>query len=124
MISNKSKKRKQHQKELNSLRNRMGSNIVWFNSLSEKNQCDILFQWKKEKYHNKLTQPEKVIDKLFLPRNRKPLRYGYGNKRFKWVERINYPPNIKHFINSVKLRYKPNVVQLRESAIDLLLKNK
>ena len=91
----------------------MGSNIVWFNSLSEKNQCDILFQWKKEKYHNKLTQPEKVIDKLFL-----------GNKRFKWVERINYPPNIKHFINSVKLRYKPNVVQLRESAIDLLLKNK
>ena len=76
------------------------------------------------KYHNKLTQPEKVIDKLFLPRNRKPLRYGYGNKRFKWVERINYPPNIKHFINSVKLRYKPNVVQLRESAIDLLLKNK
>lgn len=117
MISNKSKKRKQHEKELNSLRNKMGSNIVWFNSLTDRDQYDILFQWKKEKYQNKIKQPEKVIVKLFLP-------YGYGNKRFKWVEQINYPPNLKHFIKKAKLRYKPNVVRVRESAIDLLLKNK
>jgi hypothetical protein len=117
MVSNKSKKRKQHQKELNSLTNKMGSNIVWFLSLSEKDQYDILFQWKKEKYHNKLTQPEKVVVKLFLP-------YGYGNKRFKWVDKTNYPPNLKYFIKSAKLRYKPDVVRVRESAIDLLLKNK
>ena len=115
MISNKTKKRRQHEKELNSLRNRMGSNIVWFDSLSKKDRYDILFQWKKEKYKNKLTKPEKVTVKIFLP-------YGFSSKRFNWVEQTNYPPNLKHFINLAKLRYRPSVVRIRETAIDLLLK--
>jgi len=116
MISNKSKIRIKHEKELNSLRNKMGSNIVWFDSLSKKDRYDILFQWKKEKYQNKLTQPEKVKVRKLVPT-------GYRMK-YQWVEITKYPPNLKHFINLAKLRYRPSIVRVRETAIDLILKNK
>jgi hypothetical protein len=116
MISNKSKIRRKHEKELNSLRNKMGSNIVWFDSLSKKDRYDILFQWKKEKYQNKLTKPEKVKVRKLVPT-------GYRMK-YKWVEITKYPPNLKHFINLAKLRYRPSIVRVRETAIDLILKNK
>ena len=46
-ISNYEKKRRQHEKELNSFRNKMGSNIVWFDSLSKTKQYDLLFGWKR-----------------------------------------------------------------------------
>ena len=49
MISVKEKKKRQHEKELKSFRNKMGQNIVWFDSLSKTKQFDLLFQWKKEK---------------------------------------------------------------------------
>lgn len=48
-LSNKDKKSRQHEKELASFRNKMGSNIVWFDSLSKRKQYDLLFQWKKLK---------------------------------------------------------------------------
>ena len=52
-ISNNEKKRRQYKKELKSLRNKMGSNIVWFDSLPKSKQYDILFKWKSEKYIKK-----------------------------------------------------------------------
>jgi len=35
MLSNKEKKRRQHEKELNSLRNKMGRNTIWFDALNK-----------------------------------------------------------------------------------------
>ena len=59
-ISEKESKRKQHEKELKSFRNKMGQNIVWFDSLSLTKQYDLLFQWKRERHNNKLTNPKKL----------------------------------------------------------------
>jgi len=64
-ISNYEKKRRQHEKELKSFRNKMGSNIVWFDSLSKTKQYDLLFGWKREKSSNKLQSPE---DKIIFKR--------------------------------------------------------
>ena len=54
MISNKSKIRIKHEKELNSLRNKMGRNTIWFDALNKTQQYDLLFRWKSEKNNNKL----------------------------------------------------------------------
>jgi hypothetical protein len=118
MISDKEKKSRQTEKELKSLRNKMGSNILWFDSLHIVLKYDLLFAWKAEKYTNKLTQPkkEKVI---------KFTRVGWKAKRQK-VEVINYPPNLKYFIQKIKThpRFKVNVIDHRNAAIEILLNKK
>lgn len=111
-MTEKEKKRRQHKKELNSLRNKMGKYIVWFDSLSEKNQYDVLFAWKNEKHFNKLTEPKHVQ----LIAN----RYQRLSKLF----RTNYPVNFKYFILKMKRRYRSSVSKIRESAIDLILTKK
>ena len=110
MISNKQKKKRQHLKELNSLRNKMGSNIVWFDSLTKKKKYDLLFEWKREKHTNNLTKPE--TSKVWIPWTRQV------------IEVTNYPPNLKYFIKKAKKRYRVDVVRVREASIDLLLNNK
>lgn len=114
-LSNKTKKKIQHEKELNSLRNKMGSNIVWFDSLSKTKQYDLLYAWKQEKSRNKLTKPlvRKVRRRVLI------------NNRFvmKLVDVISYPPSLKHFIIKSKSLpgFAPSKVNLRQSAIDLIL---
>lgn len=115
-LSNKEKKRRQHEKELKSLRNKMsGSNIVWFDSLTKTKQYDLLFAWKREKNINRLEKP--VV--------RKVRRRVLHNNRFvyQWVDVISYPTNIKYFIKKVKSvpGFRPSVTNLRQSAIDLIL---
>lgn len=102
MLEKEIKKRK-HKKELKSLRNKMGKNIIWFESLSPKKQYDVLFLWKHEKRFNKLTEP--IINKT------------------RWGDITLYPPNFKHFINKLKKQhnFKVNKQTLRENAIDLIL---
>ena len=118
MISDKEKKKRKTEKELKSLRNKMGSNILWFDSLDKTAKYDFLFAWKQEKYKNKLTQPEKV----------KVIRFKrVGFKRVsEVVEVINYPPNLKYFIQKMKMytRFKTRIVNQRDAAIDLLLNKK
>lgn len=99
---------KQHIKELNSLRNKMGTNLVWFDSLNKTQQYDVLFRWKKAKYENtKNPNPRKV----------KSYVRGYGYK-----EVIIYPTKFKFFINELKSKIKPSKIRIRESAINILLK--
>jgi hypothetical protein len=57
MLSSKEKKRRQHEKELKSLRNKMGKSIIWFDALNKTQQYDLLFRWKKEKNRNNLIIP-------------------------------------------------------------------
>lgn len=47
IISEKKKKSNQHKKELNSLRNKMGVNIAWFDSLNTPQKYNLLFEWKQ-----------------------------------------------------------------------------
>lgn len=118
MISDKEKKSRQTEKELKSLRNKMGSNILWFDSLHIVVKYDLLFAWKAEKYKNKLTQPKKEkIVKLVI--------VGWKTQRQK-VEVINYPPNLKYFIENIKKhpRFKTDIVNQRNAAIELLLNKK
>ena len=119
-ISEKEAKRRQHEKELKSFRNKMGQSIVWFDSLSRTKQFDLLFQWKREKSNNKLTKPEKVKVRTSQIDSRTWRRV------FKWVEVTKYPPNLKHFIKERKnLRmFTPNIVNVRQATIDLLLNKK
>lgn len=118
-ISNYEKKRRQHEKELNSFRNKMGSNIVWFDSLSKTKQYDLLFGWKREKSSNKLEHPEeKTIIKV--------VRVGWG-KRMRTKEKVtNYPASLKHFIEKCKQNpnFRPSVTKVRDTAIDILLNSK
>jgi hypothetical protein len=118
MLSDKEKKRRQHGKELKSLRNKMGKNIFWFDALNKTQQYDILFRWKKEKYSNKLKTPQK---KTLLKRFG-----GYNNGGYKVlrkeIEIISYPPNFKHFIKDMKPRFSVSVSKMRESQLKHLLK--
>jgi hypothetical protein len=119
MISVKEKKKRQHEKELKSFRNKMGQNIVWFDSLSKTKQFDLLFQWKKEKKNNKLTIPEKTfVRRLQLDSS--------WRRTTKWVEITKYPPNLKYFIQERKhsRMFTPNISNVRQATIDLLLNKK
>ena len=116
-LSNKEKKKRQHEKELKSLRNKMsGQNLVWFDSLTRTKQFDLLFAWKREKNMNRKEKPvvRKVRQRVLLNN-----RFSY-----KCIEVVSYPPNIKHFIKKTKSLpgFRPSVTNLRQSAIDLILK--
>ena len=105
MLSNKEKKRRQHEKELNSLRNKMGKSIIWFDALDKTQQYDLLFRWKKEKNNNTLKEPQKKLIKLFK------------NK----IEVISYPPSFKYFLKNIKPYFSVSVSKMRESKLKHLL---
>jgi len=118
MISDKEKSKRQHEKELKSLRNKMGKNIVWFDALNKEQQYDILFRWKKEKHRNKLTIPQKkTLYKRFG---------GFVNGKYivtrRQIEVISYPPNFKHFLNTIRPLFSVSVSKMRESQLKHLLK--
>lgn len=113
---------KQHEKELKSLRNKMGANIVWFDSLPKTKQYDILFEWKRIKNSNKRTKPEYVKKSIRVPMN--PNR-PWGRKKISKVWVLEYPPSFKHFIKKCRasVRYQVKKQNLRQVTIDHLLKN-
>ena len=117
-ISNYEKKRRQHEKELNSFRNKMGKHIVWFDSLSKTKQYDLLFGWKREKSSNKLQAPE---EKTIL----RPTWVSFRRKMVK--EKVNsYPVSFKHFIVKCRVnpQFQPSRTKVRDAAIDILLNSK
>lgn len=118
MISNRRKKQIQHEKEFRSFRNKMGSNIVWFDSLQKTKQWDLLFAWKKIKSENKLTKPQWTIVYKRLKNHR-------INQTKKFNE-LKYPPSLKHFILESKSsgQFHPIVTKVRENTIDLILSKK
>ena len=118
-MTNTEKKKRQHKKELKSLRNKMGKNIIWFDSLTEKNQFNVLFYWKKEKHFNKLTIP-KIIHQRPISRS---FRY-YSPIHSMSSVTIRYPASLKYFILRMRRKYKPSISRLREVSIDLLLNKK
>jgi hypothetical protein len=117
MLSDKEKKRRQHEKELKSLRNKMGKSIIWFDALSKTQQYDVLFRWKKEKHKNNLTHPQKktLIKKVG----------GYSNGRFtmikKKIEVISYPTKFKYFLKNIKPHFSVSVSKMREAQLKHLL---
>lgn len=122
-ISDKEKSYRKHKKELNSLRNKMGSNIVWFDSLTLKRQYDILFMWKRVKRGNTRTKPEYVKVRKKVPVD--PTR-PWGRKKIVEELKLVYPPSLKHFIIECKRKrvFQPEVTRVRENAIDLILNKK
>lgn len=118
MLSDKEKKRRQHEKELKSLRNKMGNNIVWFDALTKKQQYDLLFRWKREKKMNTRTNP---VKKTLIRRVG-----GWSNGHYrtikKEIEIISYPTNFKYFIKSVKPVFSISISKMRESQLKHLLK--
>ena len=123
MLSEKEKIKKKNEKELKSFRNKMGSNIVWFDSLGKTKQYDLLFGWKRTKKHNTRTKPEYVLVSKKIPLD--PLR-PWGRKKIIKTLELTYPPSLKHYIKSCKSNssFKPKIQKLREVAIDALLKSK
>jgi len=117
-ISNHEKKRRQHEKELKSFRNKMGKHIVWFDSLSKTKQYDLLFSWKREKNSNKLQAPE---EKTIL----RPTWVSFRRKMVK--EKVtSYPVSFKHFIIKCRVnpQFQPSRTKVRDAAIDILLNSK
>lgn len=116
-ISNREKKRRQHEKELKSFRNKMGSNIVWFDSLLKTKQYDLLFSWKKAKQSS-----------LKVPEVRSIIKWDWlGFKRKIVKEKVTfYPVSLKHFIIKCKHNpnFRPSISKVRETAIDILLNTK
>lgn len=118
MLSDKEKKRRQHKKELKSLRNKMGSSIVWFDALNKTQQYDLLFQWKREKFKNTRTNPQKktLIKKVG----------GFVKGRYqtltKEIEVISYPPNFKYFLKNIKPYFSVSISKMREAQLQHLLK--
>lgn len=122
-LSNKEKKKRQHEKELASFRNKMGSNIVWFDSLSKRRQYDLLFGWKRLKHIDSRTKPEYVKVSRRVPVD--PTR-PYGKRKIVVVEELRYPPSLKHYIKECKKAriYQPRIQNVRQAAIDILLNSK
>jgi hypothetical protein len=122
-LSNKEKKRRQNEKELVSFRNKMGSNIVWFDSLSKRKQYDLLFGWKRLKHMNNRTKPEYVKVNKRVPID--PTR-PYGKIKMVVVAEIRYPASLKHYIKECKKTrmYQPIVQNVRQATIDILLNSK
>ncbi len=108
MMTSKEKMRRKHEKELNSFRNKMDKNLVWFDSLTLSKQYNLLFEWKMVKHQNKLKTPEVLKVKRFNV----------------VVEIISYPASLKHFIKSKKQskRYRSSVDRAREAIINILFK--
>ena len=117
MLSDKEKKRIQHEKELNSIRNKMGKSIIWFDALNKTQQYDILFRWKKEKKRNTLTQPQK---KTLIKRVGGYTNGGYKvmNKK---IEVVSYPSSFKYFLKNIKPYFSVSVSKMRESQLKHLL---
>jgi hypothetical protein len=115
-LTDNEKKKRQHEKELKSLRNKMGKNLAWFDSLTKDRQYDVLFLWKKNKYNNDLKKPKVRYVK----------RYSYIKGGYNIIKVIDYPPNLKHFISELKLKGKFRVSKsrFRDSVIDLILNEK
>lgn len=122
-LSNKEKKKRQHLKELKSLRNKMGSNIVWFDSLSKTKQFDVLFQWKKTKKASLLDKPKYIMVAKKIPID--PLR-PYGRKKIVRVMVLKYPPSLKHFIKDCRESgfFNPMLQNVRQTTINMLLNKK
>lgn len=122
-LSNKEKKRRQHEKELKSFRNKMGSNIVWFDSLSIGKQYDLLFGWKRTKHMNTRTKPEfcKISKRVPIDETR-----PWGRKKMVRSTELQYPPSLKHFIKECRKRsnFQPMVQNVRQTTIDILLNEK
>jgi hypothetical protein len=116
MLTDKEKTKRKNQKKLKSFRNKMGINIVWFDSLTKQKQYDLLFEWEQEKYEKKL------VIKPIKKRKRILVKKGYRYSPV-WSDVIIYPANLKHFIRESKPRYKAEVSRVRETTIDFLLKN-
>jgi hypothetical protein len=118
--SNKEKKRRQHLKELNSLRNRMGKNIIWFDSLNKGQQYDVLFMWKREKKDNKLTIPETTLfrERIF------DVVKGRLKLVLKEIEVISYPPKLKYFLKNIKPNFSININDMRETSLMHILNSK
>jgi hypothetical protein len=118
MLSDKEKKRRQYEKELKSLRNKMGKSIIWFDALNKTQQYDLLFQWKREKHKNTRTKPEKKI--LYKRVG------GFVNGKYlvmkREIEVISYPVNFKYFLKEMKPRFSVNISKMRESQLKHLLK--
>lgn len=114
MLTEQEKKVRKHKKELNSLRNKLsGYSLIWFESLSEKKKYDLLFEWKRYKYSNDITKPEvRYVNRRL-----------FGKKIKEKV--IDYPASLKHFIKSKigRGKWAVKVSELRNSAIDILLKD-
>lgn len=121
-LSNKEKKRRQHEKELASFRNKMGSNIVWFDSLSKRRQYDLLFGWKRLKHIDVRTKPEYVKVSRRVPVDPQDLM----ERKIVVVEELRYPPSLKHYIKECKKEriYQPRIQNVRQAAIDILLNSK
>ena len=119
MLSNKEKKRRQHKKELLTIRNKMGNSVIWFDALNKAQQYDLLYLWKREKYRNKLTSPKKKT--LYKKIS------GFSNGKFqiikKEIEVISYPVNFKHFLKEIKPRFSVSVTKMREASLQHLLKD-
>jgi hypothetical protein len=120
ILSDKEKKRRQHEKELNSLRNKMGSNIVWFDALAKKQQYDLLFLWKREKWRNDRLGLDKPQKKIVNKRYSGYLNGGWQIQTKK-VEVITYPSNLKHFLKENKQRFRVSTSKMRESQLKHLL---
>lgn len=122
MMSEEEKAKRKHEKELKSLRNKMGPNIVWFDSLTKKQQFDILFLWKSNKFSKRnLTEPVYVkVRKSVLLDENKPWR---GSKRI-YVNELKYPASLKHFIKECRKFIHPKINAVRQTTIDILLGEK
>jgi len=122
-LSNKEKIRRKNEKELKSFRNKMGSNIVWFDSLSKGKQFDLLFGWKRTKYINKRTKPEyvKITKRVPIDESR-----PWGKKKIVKTIELKYPSSLKHFIRDCRSdhNFQPWVQNIRQTTIDMLLNKK
>lgn len=81
------------------------NNQIWFDALPKTKKYDLFYEWKREKYNS-------IDKKKNITINR-------------WNMTITlYPAKLKHFIKEKKTEYyyQPTKKNLRESAIDFLLK--
>ena len=103
-----------HEREFKSFVKRFnGKKLIWFKSLSDRKQHDLLFEWKKHKYSRRHIKTTQIIRRMV---------YNYGSGKREVKEMKLYPANFKHFISQqMKTRkYFVSISKIRETSLEIL----
>jgi len=105
------------EKELHSFKNKLhGKNLIWFESLSDRKQRNVVHQWKRYKFLRK--------------ENNNTPRYirtwNYNTNMGEWTKVIEYKPKLKYFLKDIQSMrsFRVSTQDIRNNTIEQLLNSK
>lgn len=124
-MDKKERKNRQHKKELKSFRNKMGDNLIWFDSLTNGQQYTLLLKWKEEKYYKSDISRGEIDARKLIKWGIHEIDHNFVINLDKSIF-IRYPIKLKHFIRLYRStsRFSVSKKSIRDTTIDSILDKK